>query len=382
MSCFFMPRFLAVLTVFALSFSAYGANPAPSDQPAPQPQDVFAAIQAGDLEVGVVPQNERRLTIQMKNKTERPLTIMLPPALAAGPVLAQQPGGLFGGGLNRPGQNAQQQSPQQVGIGMNGGNMNGNMGGGMMPGGVFNIPAGRAVKIKAETVCLEYGKPNPDARMKYELKQLADVCDKPQLVAVLTSLGKDEINQRAAQAAAWHITNDLSWDELSKLVQRKVGSTVEMQFKPAELLAAKSFLDKQQGSERSGSLSETPATPKSGAVTAAAWAAGGAGGFASGNGGAGGNGGGGGGGGFGGQGGAGGVGGFGLPGLPGLPGGFGVGAGGAGGNGGFANGGAGGAGGAGGFAGGFGGGGGGGRGGFGGSGGGTGNSSNSQSPNR
>lgn len=296
-----MSRLFAVVTAFALvvgswSDLAMAANPAANAEPPPQPQDVFAAIQAGDLEVGVVPQNERRLTIQMKNKTERPLTIMLPPAMAAGPVLAQQPGGLFGNGLNQPGGQNNQQSPQQVGIGMNGGNLGG---GNILPGGVFNIPAGRAIKIKAETVCLEYGKPNPDSRMKYELKSLADVCDKPELVAVLTSLGKNEINQRAAQAAAWHVTNDLSWDELSKLVQRKVGSTVEMQFKPAELAAAKTFLDKQQGTERSGSLSETPKSPKSGAVTASAWAGGGAGGFAFGRGGVGGTGGGG--GGFGGK---------------------------------------------------------------------------------
>lgn len=258
MSRFFVGRRIRPLAAFAavslvfgsVSLLANAASPAANDQPVPQPQDVFAAIQAGDLEVGVVPQNERRLTIQMKNKTDRPLTITLPPALAAGPILAQQPG-LFPGPFNQQGQNGQQQAAQQVGVGMNGGNGNNNGGQNLFPGGMFNIPAGRAIKIKAETVCLEYGKPNPDVRMKYELKSLADVCDKPELAAVLTSLGKDQLSQRAAQAAAWHLTNDLSWDELSKLVHRKVGSTVEMQFKSSEIAAAKAFVEKQQsGSSR------------------------------------------------------------------------------------------------------------------------------------
>ena len=111
-------------------------------------------------------------------------------------------------------------------------------------GGIFNIPAGRAIKIKADCVCLEFGKPEPDTRMKYELKPLASVCDKPELVAVLQSLGKEQIDQRVAQAAAWHLTNDLSWDKLVSLVEREVGGVKEMQFQTSEVAAAKTFLDR------------------------------------------------------------------------------------------------------------------------------------------
>lgn len=242
---FFAAR-LAVVTAFAvLSCGSFVRAESPKTTKSDAlPQDVFAAIEAGDLEVGVVPRDAKRLTIQLKNKTDRPLTIQMPPALAAAPILAQQPG-LFplpGGGFPNQNQGGQQ-APQQLGLPGGQGNNGGNPFGGNN-GGIFNIPAGRAIKIKADCVCLEYGKPEPDTRMKYELKPLAAVCDKPELVTVLQSLGKEQIDQRVAQAAAWHLTNDLSWDKLVTLVERQVGGVKEMQFQTSEVAAAKKFLER------------------------------------------------------------------------------------------------------------------------------------------
>lgn len=244
--------------VIACGLFLFGVSPAIAFNPfqgsmgVSQGTDVFAAVAAGDLEVGVVPQNERRVTIQLKNISNRPLTIQLPPAFAAVPVLPQQqPGGLFGF-QNPGGQNQnQQQAPQQLGVGMNGGNQGGNNGGGNLFGGMFHIPAGRAIKIKADAVCLEYGKPNPDVRMKYELRPLAEVCDKPELVAVLTSLGKDQIDQRTAQAAAWHVTDDLSFHKLAGLLRREVGATKEYQFTRDQVAAAQNYLAKLPAKKQS-----------------------------------------------------------------------------------------------------------------------------------
>jgi hypothetical protein len=258
-----MVAFLVSITGLSLRAES-PAKPAKND---PLPQDVFAAIAAGDLEVGVVPRDERRLTIQMKNKTDRPLTIQMPPALAAAPILAQQPFPFPGGGFPNPNANRNQQAPQQLGLPGGQGNNGGNLFGGNR-GGIFNIPAGRAIKIKADCVCLEYGKPEPDTRMKYELKPLASVCDKPELVAVLQSLGSEQINQRVAQAAAWHLTNDLSWDQLANLIQRQVGGVKEMQFQTSEVAAAKSYLQRlpaqqqpKQTNERSpGESAQQPAS--------------------------------------------------------------------------------------------------------------------------
>jgi hypothetical protein len=145
---------------------------------------------------------------------------------------------------NQNARNQQQQAPQQLGLGMNGGNQQGQGQGNVFPGGIFNIPAGKAIKIKAEAVCLEFGKPSPDARMKYELKPLDSVCDKPELAAVLTSLGQEQIDQRTAQAAAWHLTDDLSFDKLVGLLRREVGATKEYQFTRDQVASARDFLKK------------------------------------------------------------------------------------------------------------------------------------------
>ena len=54
---------------------------------------LFEAIEAGEIAVTVIPQRAERVTLQIANKTERPLSIEIPEALAAGPVLAQLPRG-------------------------------------------------------------------------------------------------------------------------------------------------------------------------------------------------------------------------------------------------------------------------------------------------
>jgi hypothetical protein len=239
-----MVRLLALNAAFVVLLCGsfvFAESPTKVKNDAPA-QDVFVAIAAGDLEVGVVPRDERRLTIQLKNKTDRPLTIQLPPALAAAPILAQPGLFPFPGGL--PNQNAGfgNSAPQQLGLPGGGGN-NGNLFGGNN-GGIFNIPAGRAIKIKADCVCLEFGKPSPDSRMKYELKPLSEVCDHPELVSVLQSLGKRQIDQRVAQAAAWHLTDSVSWNKLASLVERQVGGVKVMQFQTSEVAAARLFLDR------------------------------------------------------------------------------------------------------------------------------------------
>jgi hypothetical protein len=242
-----MLAFSSFLVVLTIGSYASGASPAAKTVAKVEiPQPLFEAIAAGDLEAGVVPRDAKQLTIQLKNKTDRPLTIQMPPALAAAPVLAQQPGALFPGfpPNNNNNNNQGNQAPQQLGLPGGQGNNGGGWGQGNRPGGIFNIPAGRAIKIKSSCVCLEYGKPEPDVRMKYELKPLAEVNDSAALAQVLRSLGDELIDQRVAQAATWHVTNELSWDKLAGLVSRQVGGVKEMQFNAAEVATAKAFLDK------------------------------------------------------------------------------------------------------------------------------------------
>ena len=95
------------------------------------------------------------------------------------------------------------------GMGGGGGGMGG--GGG---GGFFNV-APEAVELKAATVCLEHGKAEPRAAIPYEIRPLESVTSNPLVQEVCRLLGQGAVNQRVAQVAAWHLNNNMSWEQLA-----------------------------------------------------------------------------------------------------------------------------------------------------------------------
>jgi len=70
----------------------------------------------------------------------------------------------------------------------------------------------------------------------YEMKPLESFTDKPDVIALCNMFGRGEIDQEAAQAAAWHLANDLSWQELAaKIGAKHLNGTVEPFFSRAAL---------------------------------------------------------------------------------------------------------------------------------------------------
>ena len=182
MSC----RCLAVLGLICLS--AVASNVCAADRVARNTGDqveLFAAMKAEQVDVKLIPKNSEQATVIVKNKTNRPLSIKMPEAFVGLPVLAQM----------------------------------GGMGG--MGGGMFNIGPGRVGKIKVVTVCLEHGKKDPNPRMAYELKPIESFTDKAPLIEVCKMLGYNQLDQASAQAAAWHLSDGLSWQELAGKVKIK-----------------------------------------------------------------------------------------------------------------------------------------------------------------
>lgn len=193
--------------------------------------DLFAGIDDGKIEAIVVPRDSKRVTLQLKNNSELPVSIRLPEAFAAVPVQAQVAGGgLFGGGNGGIGfgQGAGNQAGGQgggQGLGMGGG-QNGGQNGGFNAGGrrrerggagpgIFSVPAGKVIKVKLTSVCLEYGKPEPSARNEYVVKPIETLCDKPEVVSILRSLSTGEVSQEVAQLAAWNVANEISFEQLA-----------------------------------------------------------------------------------------------------------------------------------------------------------------------
>jgi hypothetical protein len=209
--------------------------------------ELFAAMKSGDVAVRFLPKNAKEANVLIENKGNQPLAIKLPEAFAGVPVLAQIGGRGFPGGGGRAGGNPVGGAgglggAQGVGGGFGGGGLGGGgLGGGGLGGGggLFNIEPGKVGKIKVATTCLEHGKQDPNARIHYELRPIESFTNNRQVIEVCAMLGRGEVSQNAAQAAAWHLTNGLGWEELANKdrVHLSNGYT-EKYFTPEELAMA------------------------------------------------------------------------------------------------------------------------------------------------
>ena len=225
--------------------------------------DLFEGMENGKLEVRFLPKDATLATIVINNKTDKPLDIRLPDAFGGVPVLAQGMGmggmggmgmggmGGMGGGMGGMGGMGGGMGGMGGGQGMGGGmgGMGGGMGGlggmggmggggmgGMGMGGMMRVEADKAAKLKVPTVCLEHGKKDPNPRMKYKLVRLDEVNPDPRVRELCKLLGTGKLPQNTAQAAAWHIANGLTWEQLAhkdRVVSRYASS--EKWFSPLEI---------------------------------------------------------------------------------------------------------------------------------------------------
>jgi hypothetical protein len=212
----------------------------PSYDPKAKSVELLSAMESGEIKVQLIMKDSTEATVLVENTTKEPLNVRLPEAFVG--VLAQVDGGdPFGGG----------------GGGNNGGNQGGGFGGGFGGGGggfggggglfnvppergdIFNVPAERIGAVKIAGVCLEHGKPDPNPRVKYLLKPVEAFSSDPALKQMLRLFGQKAINQRVAQAAAWHIASKMSWRELAdKKIKRLGGAPPQPYFSAQELASA------------------------------------------------------------------------------------------------------------------------------------------------
>ena len=190
--------------------------------------DFFEGQESGELSVKVVARDEKGGNFLVANHTDKPVTIQIPDGLVGVPVQNQIGGFGQGGGLGQGG-----------GFGQGGGGLGGGMqsfgggagglgqgglgqGGGLGAGGgggfgAFSIPPETIARVPYTSVCLEYGKPEPHPRAKYEVRPLEDVVEDEVLRELIVLVGTGKLHQDAAQAAAWHLANKMTWAQLASL---------------------------------------------------------------------------------------------------------------------------------------------------------------------
>jgi hypothetical protein len=246
--------------------------------------ELFAGIEEGSLDAKLIPKDSLSGNVFIENKTDKPLTVRFPKAVAAAQVLKQGFGG-GGGGGGRGGAGGgaggmggggmgggQQMGGGMGGMGGGGGMMGGMGGGGMgmgggmmggMGGGFFSIPPESTVQIPLTTVCLNHGKAEPMPKMTYKLIKLEDFTSDPVLQEMLIAVGSGKLddNKAAAQAATWFVTDKMSWDKLAAKKIEHVGTEDEPYFSDADLAAARQVLAQAQGEARKRETKKDESAP-------------------------------------------------------------------------------------------------------------------------
>lgn len=247
--------------------------------------ELFKGIKSGRIDIRVIPRDSGGGRVLFENKTKKPLTVLLPKGIVGVQVLKQlQPGGGIGGagqpGLGQ-GQNLNQnqgygqQQPFGGGFGGFGGGFGGGMGafggiggfgGGLggggiaLGGGFFSVPPERTVMIPYRSVCLAHGKPEPSLKSTYRLMKVEDYTDDKTLQKLIEIIGTKKIDEKIAQAAAWHLTDKMSWRELALKKEKHLGGAPTPYFTSAHIVYARRLVGIASGNikEESPKTQRTP----------------------------------------------------------------------------------------------------------------------------
>jgi hypothetical protein len=186
--------------------------------------DLFDAVDLGQINAKFIALNDHEAKLILTNNTNQPVSLKLPDAFAGVPVAAQfggAGGGARGGGARggggRTGGTGGGGQQQQVGGGGGGGIGGGGGGGG--GGGFFSVPPEKTEKIDIAVLCLNHGLRDPSSATAYKIVPADEVVDRPAVIELLKAFGRGELKHGGAQAAAWHLNNDLSWKELTAKLQ-------------------------------------------------------------------------------------------------------------------------------------------------------------------
>lgn len=220
----------AILAVAQAASAREGVIRKLSYDPEARRVELFEAMEQDLVSVRISPRDEFESLVFVTNKTDAPLTVVFPKAVAAVPVLKQF-GQQLGQGnpFNQSGQTGQNQANrnnavqsvggqigasgqqtfnQGIGQGFFNTNGNGNAKKAAKIDGFFcSVPAEKTVQLELQSVCLDHGKRTPTVKMNFELRPIAEHANDPALVALFESVDMRTASRPAIQAAAWNIQN-------------------------------------------------------------------------------------------------------------------------------------------------------------------------------
>lgn len=212
--------------------------------------DVFEGIEKGLLDVKMIPKDAMGGNMLIENKGDKPLNVDFPAAFVGRQVLKQfggggGGGGGFGGGGQQGGGQQGGGQAQGGGGGQQGGGGGGFGGGGQQGGGggggFFSVPNDRIVRVTYRSVCLEHGKAEPNSGMIYRISKVEDFSENPALAETLKMVASGQIDPQAGQAATWHITDKMSWEQLAAKSTPHIGRPATPYFSAETLSRAQNI---------------------------------------------------------------------------------------------------------------------------------------------
>ncbi|MBM82854.1 MAG: hypothetical protein CMJ78_20015 [Planctomycetaceae bacterium] len=222
--------------------------------------EFFDAIKDGNIDVKMIPKNAMGGNLLIANKTDKPISVKVPDAFVGVHVLKQFGGGGLQGGGGQLGGGGGGQT--QGGGGQQGGGLG--QGGGQ---GFFSIPPEKTVKYPYKGVCLEHGKKDPMPNMKYEIRPVETFSKDPVLRQVLVMLSSGRVDSKAAQAAAWNLSNKMGWRQLATKQVPHLGGRPSTPFFTRNqilwgqnLVAAAKIRAEEEAARKDGTPAEKPKT--------------------------------------------------------------------------------------------------------------------------
>lgn len=231
--------------------------------PTAEQVELFEGMDKGELQAYIITKDEHQGFAFIENHSDKPLTVKIPDAVIAVQNLKQfggggggfGGGGMGGGGMGGGGFGGQQggqggqnqgtggglggQGGGQFGGGQGGFGGGGGQGGG---GGFFSIPPQARVRLNYTSVCLEHGVKPPRSGYKYQMMPLENGTKNEHLKEVLRMVATGSIPSGIAQAATWHLTDGLTFEELAHKKQVSLVGHSSPMFTTAELINAQKML--------------------------------------------------------------------------------------------------------------------------------------------
>ncbi len=272
-------RFLALALLVSGVVALPGARPGPIRKLTLDPNlpivPLFEGEAADQFAIRMQPINAFQSNVFVMNTTDAPLNMAIPKAVVGVHILPQvgNGNGFFGqqnaNGNNPFGQGQADAGNQGQGVGgvlnaiqPGGQNQNpkplgqGFFGNGFQSvppewadrkdldkfAGFATIPAGKSVQFALKSVCLNYGRPEPMSKMTYRLVSVETYSNDPVLAELLEHYSP-RVDQDAMQAAAWHISNGMNWNQISHLPLRSLTATSAKLFQTKDVQAAQQLVD-------------------------------------------------------------------------------------------------------------------------------------------